>query len=63
MQADVALERMATTVNDQPSLTIAGMHITEKQDMLNIDHDFYLNKIEQTPYEADLNTTSSMRMG
>ena len=52
-QADSTLERFETTGDDQPPFIFAGLNITEKQDMLNIDQDFYLNKIEQTSHEAE----------
>ena len=45
--ANAALERFETTRNEQPPLILAGMNLPEVEDMLPIDQDFYLKKIEQ----------------
>ena len=38
------------------------MHFTEFQELLHINQDFYVSKIEQIPIEADLSKSTSMRM-
>ena len=61
-QADATIEGLETAGNEQPSFTFAGVHITEQQDMLYIDQDFYLNEIEQTLNEVELSKLAFMRM-
>ena len=60
--ADATLERFETAGSDQYTLTFTGVYITEKQDMLIIDQDFYLNKIEQIPSEAEFSKFAPMGM-
>ena len=56
------LLRVEKADNEQPLHTFAGTQITEKQDMLYIDQDLYLNKIYQTPNKVEFNTPASMRL-
>ena len=51
-QADATFERFETTGDYQPPFTFAVMYISEKPDILNMDQDLYLNKIDKISNEA-----------
>ena len=38
------------------------MHITNHEDAFHINQDFYMNRIEQIPMDADLSKFASMQM-
>ena len=59
--ADETLERFETTGIDKTPFKFARVHITQKQDMLNIERDSYLNKIQQAYIGAVFSTFASMR--
>ena len=61
-QSDVTLEQFETTENQQTSSMFAGMHTSEPDNKHHIYQNFYMNKIEQVPSNAEFGKFSPMRM-
>ena len=59
--SDATLGRFGTTENQQAPLTLAGMHITESENMYHIDQDSCMRNIEQIPSDAEFRKLCSMR--
>ena len=51
-----------TTGNEEPPLTFVGMHSTDNEYMSQIDQDFYISKIEQSPNDVEFGKLASMSM-
>ena len=62
IHSDATPERFERTGNQQATFTFAEMHITESDNMYQIDQDFYMSKIEQIPSDAEFSKFSFMRM-
>ena len=46
--SDATPEQTETTRNQQEIFPFAGMYITRSKNMYHMDHDFYINKIENS---------------
>ena len=47
------LERFETTKSKRSPFTFFGIHATDVNNMVDIDQDFYMNKIEQIPANVE----------
>ena len=61
VQAKVTLKRLEMTGIEQPPYKFTSMHIHEVEDIVHIDPDFYMNKMEKIPNDTKFIKFASMQ--